>query len=786
MDKPLQQVNNERNFGFIMKFLLSAIFCTVLTYVTLSVFHLYDGITAVFLLSVLFTIVFSILLKTRRMMILTSAATGAVGLAVYMFYVFSPSFEVAASGYFDWIYQNIIGNVIIDIDYSSLTVILASFFIAALCHILFIKVRSFFMAFILTTLILLFIGVNKPNMPTAAIYVIAFFSIILGFLSVYNNLRKKKTQTNTESSFYLLFVIIIGMITLMITSLLPKDENPLEIKWMDEISNYLYYSTTVINKSNDNLFYFAYHIKSDNLDGMAYPDTLKVLSVDMAKPEYLKYSVKDKYTGFSWIDTNRERLPISDTKNEMSMTSYERINGINFLEPGETGLTDFTFDNIITVTFDRIISNFLFTPVHTESIQSVIPDLSVRANGIIFMKNRQKKNFTYILDSRCIDYDSNVLKDLLRKSKVGLYNDSRINIQESVREQLKQRADKVASVYLQIPEILTARVKNLAKDLTQASGTDYDKVKIIENYIAENMNYTLSPPKRSARLDLVDFFLFESKQGYCTSYASAMVMMVRSIGIPARYCEGYVMPEQDPAQTTYIVTNNQAHAWCEVYFEGFGWVPFEPTKTLQSSFYRNTALDPEDLPEPTPEEEPGEVSGEISGNESQNGSSVSEVEVISDAVSSPDENEPGEKASSILILIIISLSGLLIIALIIKCYLNDKRVKKMLMKAQFGIPRDGIITLYKYYLGALGVLNLKRADSETAFEFFERIKKESPSLAGFRKVTDAFVEARYNPSGRLAVLQKDVYLYNSEFQTFLHDHLNKLEYYYYHYYIGIV
>ena len=75
--------------------------------------------------------------------------------------------------------------------------------------------------------------------------------------------------------------------------------------------------------------------------------------------------------------------------------------------------------------------------------------------------------------------------------------------------------------------------------------------------------------------DFVTYFLYVGKEGYCTYYASAMTVMCRMAGLPARYVEGF---EAQPAADGFAyVTGKDAHAWTEVYFKGFGWVPFDPT-----------------------------------------------------------------------------------------------------------------------------------------------------------------------------------------------------------------
>src|SRR6185369_13782652 len=89
--------------------------------------------------------------------------------------------------------------------------------------------------------------------------------------------------------------------------------------------------------------------------------------------------------------------------------------------------------------------------------------------------------------------------------------------------------------------------------------------------------YSLKLPPPPEDQDLVDAFLFTIKTGYCDYYASAMVVMARSLGIPARLAVGYRTGTYDAEANAYRVSLADAHSWPELYFAGYGWIPFEPT-----------------------------------------------------------------------------------------------------------------------------------------------------------------------------------------------------------------
>ena len=134
---------------------------------------------------------------------------------------------------------------------------------------------------------------------------------------------------------------------------------------------------------------------------------------------------------------------------------------------------------------------------------------------------------------------------------------------------------QVQEKYLDLPQSVGDSVRFLAQQITAQEVNDFDRASALCEYLQRHFTYTLNqgiPPSGS---DFVTWFLFEEQQGYCTSYASAMAVLGRAIGLPTRYVEGYAaVPDEDNVAR---VTQESAHAWVEVYFNGFGWLAFDPT-----------------------------------------------------------------------------------------------------------------------------------------------------------------------------------------------------------------
>jgi hypothetical protein len=98
--------------------------------------------------------------------------------------------------------------------------------------------------------------------------------------------------------------------------------------------------------------------------------------------------------------------------------------------------------------------------------------------------------------------------------------------------------------------------------------------------------------------DVADYFLFDLRQGYCDYYATAMVVLARMAGLPARLVVGYASGTYDPENARYVVTEADAHSWVEVYFSGYGWIEFEPTAGREGIERLPAAGVPQEIPAP--------------------------------------------------------------------------------------------------------------------------------------------------------------------------------------------
>ena len=139
------------------------------------------------------------------------------------------------------------------------------------------------------------------------------------------------------------------------------------------------------------------------------------------------------------------------------------------------------------------------------------------------------------------------------------------------------RRDAIYETYTQLPEEFPEAIREHAIQVTEGAPNNYRMMQMLEEYLSQNYRYTLTPGRQPEDQDFVYHFLFDIQEGHCVYFATAFVVMARSLGMPARYVEGFLV-NGVPGEDGFVnVLNSMAHAWPEVYFEGYGWVRFEPT-----------------------------------------------------------------------------------------------------------------------------------------------------------------------------------------------------------------
>lgn len=135
---------------------------------------------------------------------------------------------------------------------------------------------------------------------------------------------------------------------------------------------------------------------------------------------------------------------------------------------------------------------------------------------------------------------------------------------------------EIRRLYLSLPPTLDPRIKALAERVASPAADNYDRAVQIRNYLRDNFGYTLNEQTVDPS-DPLGSFLFVTRKGYCEYFASAMAIMLRTIGIPARMVNGFQTGAYNHFGKDFVIRARDAHSWVEVYFPDYGWIPFDPT-----------------------------------------------------------------------------------------------------------------------------------------------------------------------------------------------------------------
>jgi len=209
-------------------------------------------------------------------------------------------------------------------------------------------------------------------------------------------------------------------------------------------------------------------------------------------------------------------------------------------------------------------------------------DIIVPHSNILFAANEpQKVDVPYQFYTGADKTYSTSLHALNRSQAAGTYTvTSLISIadKQTLRRVAATYPDYIKAKYLQLPSTLTPRVKALAHSLLDNIPNAYDKAETLETFLrSPPFSYSPQVKPTPPGKDPIDYFLFDLRQDFCEYFASAMVVMLREAGVPARLVEGFTTGTYDSASNAYVVREQDAHAWVEVYFPQYGWIEFEPT-----------------------------------------------------------------------------------------------------------------------------------------------------------------------------------------------------------------
>ena len=547
-----------------------------------------------------------------------------------------------------------------------------------------------------------------------------FFFIIL--LGLYNYNKEKDSNRDGQSfldiyPIWLRTTIAYSFIILALAIVLPKSYN--YIRW-DYLSRKVYSTFPIVEelrsyneytRSGGNALSFDFSITgfqntTSRLGGPVELSQRKIMTIRAKEKTYLRGKVNHIYSGYSWEPYNFPFLQrrVGSTYNFYSFNERDMYN-----------------EEYISILNHRFSSTTIFTTLWPTEV------ITEKGNTYLMSEDRE------IVFGEGIYEGENYFVRVQRPEPYGI---------QVARGVLNYKEDlENINVYLSIPnDTITQRTRSLSRFITDGLDTDFQKASAIESYLRRNYEYKLDVAQVPEDKDFVDFFLFDSREGYCTYYASAMAILLRLEGIPSRYVEGYLAYDRIDSDL-YEVRQEHAHAWVEAFIEPVGWMTFEPTPAYSTELRLENYIEPEDDDDivtpgsetptsPTDVDGPGiDADDDIRGPSRDPGGG--------------DEPTPTPDETNNYLVFLVIVAGLLIVPFrfIYGFILYSKEIKKHKHKGDYRY----LIYIYKQIITLNELLGYPQLPGETHFDYSKRIgyKFYDYNEAGFNEITNTFVEAKY-------------------------------------------
>lgn len=287
------------------------------------------------------------------------------------------------------------------------------------------------------------------------------------------------------------------------------------------------------------------------LGGPAYPDQKPVMKVTSQDDLLLRGTIRSTYTGYSWVDvTPKNRYLYYDlthraVRDRVFNLNYNAKEGFKSVEGGVELLDSAT--------------STLFVPGRLSRFDMDLANaVYYNSAGEMFMARVAEPGDRYAVAAQ-----SPVFSEALRQA--ALKGEANGDAQY----------DSLLAAHTQLPEGIERGLYDLTMEIVAGCDNDYDRAAAIMGYLRRNMRYRLDVEYPPHGRDFASWFVLESKQGYCSYFATAMAVMGRLAGLPTRYVEGYYARANPAGEVT--LTGMDAHAWAEVYLKGLGWIPFDAT-----------------------------------------------------------------------------------------------------------------------------------------------------------------------------------------------------------------
>lgn len=377
--------------------------------------------------------------------------------------------------------------------------------------------------------------------------------------------------------------------------------------------------------------------------------------------------------------------------------------------------TDYLTNREITIRYKYFRSEFLFAPLKMSEVEQDNEKLNFKEFGgslyfdgkngygteyglSFYQLNAGQDAFWAFLEEASVPGEDNLEEILAALGRMDGENTGVSDVQRYRQEIFDYYRENVT---------LSDDVEAYLRKITEGAETDVEKLRAIEAELS-SFTYTRTPGELPESVnsgeEFLDYFLLESREGYCTYFATAFVLLARAEGLPARYVQGFCVPVSNREET--FVYSDMAHAWPEVYFEGVGWIPFEPTPGYLEMRYTSWGLQKGKADSGSQTAQSGEIEEFFEETEEENGQ---ELLMIS------EKQSRRKQLLRIFGLVVMWIFAAVLLVFLLNRLFVRLRYRKMDEAAKFKAEAERNLRI-------LAIMGVKRKEEETLEEFRVRAK----------------------------------------------------------------
>lgn len=394
-------------------------------------------------------------------------------------------------------------------------------------------------------------------------------------------------QRRKSTCMYMLWMMPFIVIYCILLLKMPISKEPYDWKYVKAAYNYLEEKFTIwVNdvfgeEDEYDLALSGFSADGTIGDGITENHT-EIMTLEsnrkMQTNVYLTGKIYNTFDGLSW-KANQEQS-VKDGYMDTMETLYAAMK----YDPGY--LYNYAIKSKITICYKDLNTDYLFAPLKSSSVENQWERIEFNVNdGSVFFNDNQNYGSEYNVYFYQVNADAELFYDFLEAEveyDEALWNKVLSDFKMSTGinlsyQEIDSNSEKYYNYFTDYPE-LSNQVSRYLDDITKNATTDIEVLRAIEKELS-SYTYTQNPGKFPEKVvdgsTFLDYFVLESRQGYCTHYATAFTLLARAKGYPTRYVQGYCVPMID--ERTAVVTSSMAHAWPEVYIDDIGWIAFEPT-----------------------------------------------------------------------------------------------------------------------------------------------------------------------------------------------------------------